>query len=407
MKKERAIALPVAIMLVVFLLPLTYTFLYVTRQHQKTARQERQIKSARILANNAVVDYMRSFSQNYYADHYDTDNLARPESFYRVGFTDVSVTADRLNHFIYVEAIGKYGTSSDNPLFRKKLYSVIQFVSPWTDFGTMIDSNFTISASNVVYYGKFWINGNLNVTGWNVRFVGGPIFVSGSLSGSSSVVIDGDLYYGGASAGNVTVNGTKYNFMPSLTYPTIDTSYYADHYNYKITSNSKVIFNSNGTFTVVGSTTISIPSDGIIIYGQNCNLKIKGTVKGRVTVCVSGTGSRGKVTVYGNLTYANGTNYASESDSIAVLATNRIIFKKYGSNLTACGVFQSSSQNYFLMQGSWGRKFTLCGTRNKGISISPWYSFSGGRNLYFDPNLSKYPPPGLPEKPYLVTWHMK
>ncbi len=405
--KEKGVAIFLAVVLILFLMPLTFTLVYVTRQHQKSSYQEKQLKSARILADNAIVDYMRSFSQNYYADHYDTDKLARPQSFYKVGFTEVSVIPDTLNHFIYIEATGKYGKSATNPLFRKTLYSVIQFVSPWTDFGTMIDSNFTISASNVTYYGKFWINGNLYITGWNVRFVGGPIFVSGNLYGSSSVIIDGDLYYGGSSAGSVTVNGTKYNFMPSLTFPTIDTTYYAEHYNYKITSNSKIIFNSNGTFTVVGSTTIAIPEEGIIIYGQNCSLQIKGTVKGRVTICASGSGSKGKITVYGNLTYANGTNYASESDSIAVLATNRIIFKKYGSNLTVCGVFQSSSSNYFLMQGSWGRTFRLYGTRNKGISVSPWYSFSGGRYLYFDPNLSKYPPPGLPEKPYLVTWHIK
>lgn len=404
---ESGMALVTALIIMLFLLPVTVTFLNLAVSHHKATTQDRQIKQARSIANNVLVDLMRQFSQSYYENRYESDYIARGESFYKVGFSSVAMRADSSKHFLYVEAMGKYGKNPSSPLFQKRLRAVIQFISPWTDFGTMINSNFTTSAGNVNYYGKFWINGNYTITGSNVRFYGGPVYVSGNVSGNASVIIDGDLYYGGGSAGAVTVTGTKYNFMPQMTYPAVNTSYYASHYNYKLTSDSTIVFNSNGTFTVVGSTTMAVPSDGLIIYAQNSNLTLRGTVRGRATIVASGTGTKGVITVNDNLVYANGTNSASEDDSLAVVATNKIVFSKTGSDLTVNGVFNVSSSNDMELSGSSGRFFRFYGSRNKGMTISPSTSFSGGRILEYDTNLNRFPPPGLPEKPYLVTWHMR
>ncbi len=406
-QNNKGMALVTVLMILFFILPVTLVFLNYATHHHRTTTQERQIKTARSIANNVLVDLMRQFSQSYYENRYDWDYIRRGESFYKVGFSSVSMIADSINHSLYVEALGKYGQDPSHPLFQKRLHALIQFVSPWTDFGTMINSNFTTSASNVTYTGKFWINGNYSVTGTNVRFLGGPVYVSGNVSGGASVVIDGDLYYGGSSAGNVTVTGTKYNFMPEMTYPTVNTSYYAANYNYQLTTNSTIVFNSNGTFTVVGSTTIAIPQTGFIIYARNCNLTIRGIVRGRVTIVAAGTGPNGVITVNDNLVYANGTNSASINDSLAVVSTNRINFSKIGTDLTVNGVFNISGTNNFTLTGSSGRVFRLYGSRNKGISMSPSTSFSGGRLIEYDINLNRFPPPGLPEKPYLVTWHMK
>jgi hypothetical protein len=400
---ERGIALVTALLLLVVLLPVTLAFLTLTARYFQSALKEREINTARSIANNVVVDLMRQFSQTYYENRYDSDYITRGESFYKVGFSSVSLVADSVNHYLYAVALGKYGKDPAHPLFQKRLHAVVKFISPWTDFGTMIDSNFTTSASNVDYSGKFWVNGNYAVTGSNVRFFGGPVFVSGNVTGNSSVVINGDLYYGGSSAGNVTVLGNKYNFMPELTFPTVNTSYYAAHYNRKITANSTVVFNSNGTFTIAGSATVAIPSDGFILYAENCNLTLRGTVHGRVTVVASGTGTKGNITVNNNLVYANGTNNASSEDSLAVVATNSITFQKPSGNMTVCGVYQVASGNDFTLTGTNGGNFALIGTRNKPISMS----ITCNSDITFDPNLNTYPPPGLPEKPYLVTWHMR
>ncbi|MHB9156064.1 MAG: hypothetical protein ACYC5N_10330 [Endomicrobiales bacterium] len=400
---QSGIALVTVLMVLLFLLPVTMTFLSLATNHFQSATKEREINAARSIANNVVVDLMRQFSQTYYENRYDSDYITRGESFYRVGFSTVTLIADSNNHYLYAVALGKYGKDPAHPLFQKRLHAVVKFISPWTDFGTMINSNFTTSASGVDYSGKFWVNGNYSVTGDNVRFFGGPVFVSGNVAGNSSVVIDGDLYYGGGSAGNVTVLGSKYNFIPGLTFPTVNTSYYAAHYNRKITANSTVVFNGNGTFTIVGSETVAIQSGGFILYAENCNLTLRGTVSGRVTVVASGTGTKGCIIVNNNLVYANGANNASANDSLAVVASNKITFQKPAGNMTVCGVYQVASSNEFSLTGTNGGNFALIGTRNKPIIMS----ITCTTDITYDPNLNSFPPPGLPEKPHLVTWHMK
>ena len=400
-------ALVTAVILMFLLIPVASGFLYVLRDQLRFTTSERQIKTARTLANNALVDFMRQFSQDYYSGHYDTASLARAESFYAVGFTSVSVTADSQNHTVFIEATGKYGASAQSPLARKTLYGLIQFVSDLTDYGTLINGNLTTSASNVTYLGKFWINGTWSITGSNVRLEGGPALVLQNVSGSASAVINGDLYYGGTSAGSVTVNGTKYNFFPDKTFPTLNLSYYQNHYNYRITTNNtQLLFNSNGT-VLIGTTTISIPSTGMIIWGQNVNLNVRGTLRGRVTVVATHTGSGpgGQVIMNGDLVYANGTNSASSLDSFAALATRRINFTRLGANMTVCGVyFVNTGTTNMSVTGSSGRTFNFFGTRNQIMWVS---GFTAGRNISFDPNLNRFPPPGLPERPVLVTCHIK
>ncbi|MFA5779976.1 MAG: hypothetical protein WC947_07545 [Elusimicrobiota bacterium] len=398
-------AMIVVLVLMLFLFPIAAAFLYVSVTEMTHTRMERRFKTATALANNVLVDLMRQFSQSFYEGHYDAESLARNEMFYEVGFSTVTITADPIRHYLYIQATGKYGKDANNPLSDKNLYAVVQFVSDLTDYGTSVNSNFTTSASNVTYTGKMRIGGTWTISGSNIKVMGGPVF-TGSISGGSGCTIYGDLYYQ-TSKGAVTVTGNTYNYLPEMQWPTISSTYYSQHYNYKFTSDKTIVFNSDQTFTVVGSTVVySIPSSGCIIYGQNCNFDIRGTVHGRVTMCATYTTSgKGKIRVYqGNLVYANGTYSASVDDSFAALATGGITFYRTGSDMYVSGVFFDGSSSNMQATGSSGKKLYIYGTRNKNISLS---GFSGGVSISYDPNLNLYPPPGLPEKPYLVTWHMK
>ncbi len=386
--------------------PMLATFTALTIQTIKSVQAEKRQKSADELANNALTDYMRQFSQSYYTDHYDPSNLNRPESFYSVGFTSVAFISDSVNHTLFIQAKGKYGQSSAKPLSEQVLTALIQFFSDVTRFGTMINGPFTISASNVGYNGGVWINGSLSITGSNVRFNGGPLIVNGNVTGGSGAILDGDLYYSGSSVGSLSVLGNKYNFVPQLQWPKLDFTYYNAHYNYKTTTAQTIVFNSNGTFSVVGGPTITIPAAGAIIYGENCNLTIRGTVGGRVTVVAGGavgSGSQGNITVSNNLLYADGSDSASAANSLSVLATNVISFTKYGSNMTVHGVFFTETSN-FRIWGDVAYQFRLYGTRSSGMTF---YSnaFAGGRFVNYDANLQIYPAPGLPERPMLVNWN--
>ncbi len=376
----------------------------------RSAAAERRQKTASSLANGAVTDYFRQFSQDVYNGHYDAASLSRPKSFYSAGYSTVTFIPDETRRTVYLRAEGVYGTEAKKVTTRV-LEALVQFYSDLVQYGTMINGIFTIGASNVVYDGGFYVNGGLTVSGSNIRFNGGPVVVNGSVSGAASVVIDGDLYYSGASAGAVTVNGTRYNFIPSVTWPTLDFNYYDAHYTYKTTTDQTIVFNSTGTFTVVGGATFAIPGDGAIIYAHTANLTSGGMVRGLAIVgagaaaagsCGSATG---KITVSDNVYYAGASSISATSGaSFAALARNCVSFNKTGADLLVAGVyFVEQGTSNMKANGSAGRRLLLYGVRTQGISLS---GFTGGVSLKYDANLRSYQPPGLPEKAYLVGWNL-
>jgi len=396
------------IILLIALPTCVYFYTYVDTA-LKSAMAERRQKTASQMAHSAVTDYFRQFSQDAYNGHYDTDTLSRPESFYSNGFSTVTFIPDAVNRTLYIEARGVYGTPA-RPRTTKVLEALVQFSSDLVQYGTMINGAFTVSASNVVYDGGFYTNGNLSVTGSNVRFNGGPVVVRGNLSGTAATVIDGDLYYSGTSAGSVTVLGTRYNYVPSVNWPTLNFAYYDAHYTYKTTTSRTIVFNSTGTFTVVGGATYPIPADGAIIYAENTNLTLKGIVSGRVTAVAGASAAgncsstRGKITVSDNLYYVGASSIAAmPGASFAALARNCVSFSKTGSNLLAVGVyFVEQGTTNIQASGSSGKRFLLYGVRTQGITLSGFSAVS----LSYDMNLRSFQPPGLPERALLVGWDL-
>lgn len=405
-------ALVAALVLVLFALPVGITFYRYSTQALKSSIQERRQKTAAQLANGVVTDYMRQLSQDAYNGHYDPDSLERPESVYSSGFSTVTFVPDSINRTLYLRAVGGYGTQA-KPLARKTLEALVQFQSDLTQYGTMINGPFTISGSDIRYDGGVWVNGNLSVTGANVRFNGGPLVVNGNLSGSASVVLDGDLYYSGTSAGSVTVLGQRYNYVPSAIWPTLDFGYYDAHYTYKSTVDRTVVFNSTGTFTVVNDQTYAIPPQGAILYCENCSFTVRGTVSGRITVVAGGatgncSSANGRITVADSLFYVGASSIAASAQAaFAAMARNCIAFNKTGGDLVASGIFfVEQGTNNMRLTGSPGTRFWLYGVRTQGITLSPSSSFSAGRSLNYDANLRAYAPPGLPERALLVNWNL-
>jgi len=209
MVRRRGIAMVVVNMMILFLVPFILYILLTSRGHLKSSLKEKQLKVSGSLASNILVDFMRQFSQNYYEGHYDADSLNRNPAFYAAGFSEVNAEADAQNHRLFIRATGKYGRDQDSPLADKNLYGAVQFISDLTDYGTLINGTFTISADNVVYYGKWWITGNLAISGDNVTFMGGPLIVGGNLSVTgSNARINGDLYYSGSLTGSPAIRPT-------------------------------------------------------------------------------------------------------------------------------------------------------------------------------------------------------
>ena len=407
---RRGQALVIALLVMLMALPAGVLLYQFVSRTLRSAVHERKQMTAAQAANSAVMDYMRQFSQDAYSGHYDSASLSRPDSVFARAGSSVTFIADEVNRTVYLRSTGFYGDAA-SPETTRTLEALIQFQSDLTQYGTMVNGPFTISASNVGYDGGLWFNGNLTVTGANVNFRGGPMVVNGNVTAPASAVLDGDLYYSGASAGSLTVLGTKYNFVPSTTWPTLNFSYYDAHYTYKTTTSKTIVFNSTGTFTVVGGATLAIPPSGALIYAENCNLTLRGAVSGRVTAVAGGavgSGAQGNITVSNDIYYAGASSItASALYSFAALARNGITFSKAAGNLVAVGVyFVEQGTSNMTLTGAAGARFWLYGVRTQGITISPASSFNGGRALVYDPSLRSFPPPSLPEKALLVNWKL-
>ena len=423
MMRRRGIALVLVNLMVVLLVPFVIYILVTSTAHLKNSFKEKQLKMSGSLASNVLVDFMRQFSQSYYEGHYDADALTRNPVFYSAGFSSVNTEADAQNHRLFIHAAGQYGGAAAAPLADKSLYGAVQFISDLTDYGTLIDGAFTISASNVAYAGKWWLTGNLTISGNNVTFDGGPLIVGGNLTVTgSNVRINGDLYYNGTLTGSPTVTGTRYNFYPSdMAYPSLRDTYYRANCNYKLTTDRTIRFNahpSSSTFTLIGTTvTLPVTEAGFIIYGENVNLTLYGTVRGRVTVVTSNTsGAKGKITVglsnqssdllyYDPLTGATTTS-ALYGNSLAALSSNGLAFQgkttSPAADLKACGVFFNMGAANMTATGNSAKKLYIYGTRNKPVATT------FGASVYtYDTWLNSFPPPGLPERPLLVTWHLR
>ncbi len=399
----------------------TGTFILIrSSQDLKHATMHRKIKTASNLANSIVTDMMRQFSDSYQGDHFSSDALNRDPAAYASGYSIVTATGNILQHVVAFEAEGQYGTDLDNPQHTKKISGVIKFISDLTTYGTMWRDAFTTSGSDVTYSGKLWANGGWVISGDNVRVQGGPVFVKGNIStsGSGDLTINGNLYRSGTRAGNITVVGTDYNYLPTLTWPTLDTTYFETYYNVKVTADANVRFSTNSAQgrVTIGTTTYNIPSTGFIIYGRNCTLTSSGTVRGHVTIAslrVSGTAG-GYVYVDGHMLYATpgSTMSANANDSLGVVSS-------YGHEWTraASGAWRyitgvywidqgatsgANDEVHLLVDGATNSNMHFTGTRNKSIRGT-----TSNMIIAYDTGLDTYPPPGLPEKPVLVTWHIK
>jgi hypothetical protein len=403
-----------ALVVLLFALPLGITFYQFADRTLKSAIQEKRQKDAAQIANNALTDYMRQFAQDAYNGHYDLDSLARPEIFYSAGYSTATFIADSVNRTIYIKASGIYGTSA-NPLTTQGLEALIQFSADLVQYGTMFNAAQTLSYPNIVYKGGFYVNGDFTDTAANVIFDGGPVLIRGKFAGAATTRVNGDAFVSGAVTGGVVVSGTRYFYVPTVGWPQLDFKYYDAHYTYKATANKNIVFNTTGTFTVDG-VNYAIPSNGAIVYCDNCSFTVRtSTIAGRVTLVAgaSAAGScssaAGQITFLGSVYYAGASSItASASNSFAALARNCINWGAASSNrpvnILTVGVHfvQEGTQNMKCLGTATGRQW-IYGNRTQVITGAGW---SAGTAIVYDPNLRSYPPPGLPEKAYLVNWKM-
>src|SRR3974390_417139 len=121
-------SLPIALVMLLFVLPLLLgIYQFVIRSH-KSAIQEGRQKTASANVSNVFMDYMRQFSQSAYNGHYDVASLQRPVMNYGLGYSTVTFQADPTNHTVYLRVEGGSG-SSGSPSAKKVANGLIYFQS--------------------------------------------------------------------------------------------------------------------------------------------------------------------------------------------------------------------------------------------------------------------------------------
>jgi len=413
---DKGIALVFVIILLLCGMVITYAVFLRNLSFIKVVTADRKSKTAAYYANNAMIDLMRQFSQRQYEDHYSQSALDRSEEAFEGGFSEVTIIPDNVDHTLYIQASGKFGNTLSDPDSTRRLTAVIKFISDFTAYGSYIDGYFNTSGDDAVYDGPTWWNGDWDISGDNCVCLG-DVFVKGDIDTPSGgdCTIWGNLYYGGSKGDYITVMGNTYNYFPLGSYPNqVDTEYYKAHYDKKYDSSDEVsdedgpespgsyvrlTFNSDGTITettTAGSSTYSIPADGIIIYGDGCQIRVSGTVHGRATVVAE------RIKVRNYLNYANGTDHASEDDSFAAISEKEIYYISQTGDMKVHGAFYQEDTSNSELDTDYD-DFDLYGTRNRGHHVAQ----VGDWQLHYDPYLNEYPPPGLPEKAKIVNWRLK
>ncbi len=409
-----------------------------------------QQKSARGLALNVPFDYVRQFSQRPFIDYGDIAQFNRPELFYSVGFTTVTFHLNAADHSVYLRALGKYGSNPNAPKSVKTLDSVIKFSSDLLLYTKAYPrASFTFSPGTTGIMQGGWFSRGLHIlAGATPFFNGGPVVIDGEVDFPGSPTFSADVYYSDPTpnwGGANFINGAvKYPFVFGITMPPSSPNYYLT-YNTLNTGNSvtpssqtwkfgydiSALPANRSYFTIeeeAGHPRHVYPEAGAILLAENTALFLEGPVHGRVTVVCTGngtpvgpaynimTGSK-NVRVTGNvvigthsLTYDHGSGLTADSTHAFMLMVSSQVVFAHADNFDAPINF--SGVIYSWTTGPYGKfwdaknvggphSLTISGVDTAGLYYW-WYPNSDMINV-FDPGLARYPPPGLPETPRVVS----
>ncbi len=453
---SRGMAFIAAIMILLFLMPLAMIFSKRIQTQSQLNTKERIIKTTRTLAVNAMIDYMRQFSNDHCEDHFADKKLKRTSAFYEAGFTDVDITSNTVARTVHIRATGKYG-SKDDPRSVKTLKGTIQFVSDFARFGNMFNTTY-VNKDGATYNGGWYVYGDLIADGDGTHNYNRHVVVDGSIgriSGSDiKINFNSDVYVQNTYSTHYkfSYSSTPRSPAPKISWPELNVDYYKDRQTYKSqTPVERWVFNVDGSVDIYhncsGGSTVSgsnsnvsgaedlktysgagtffqkynLPTSGEgVLVAEGANLILEGTVRGRYTVVCVGTPhslDEGNVEVRNSFRYHDGsgyTNNASAKAAVAVLATNKVILANTSTSasyLTMCGIFFSQENDiHALNMVNNTVNFSINGVRAQRKFVhyknSPYRKLSGW-NFNADDQLQKFPPPMLPERPVLVNLTMR
>lgn len=428
LRGNKGVSLQYALVLVLIVIPIFVMIVRMTRQASIAGISGVEQREGLNAANSAIMDIMRQASNSFYDGHYE--GLTRPDITMGRQTISFDVTGSSTNRTVLIRSTGRFGKSSR----QQRLSALLKFQSDLIRFGLMVPSTETgiASSSNVTYDGPVVFSGSPELNA-NIMFNEGPVIITGTVTipAGKTVTVDGDLYLGGGKTGSgalVQTSGSRYNFAPKISRPTLNFGYYASNFLWKTTSDIYLRFGADGNPTYSSCTTNcidpttglakpvggwypakTIPAEGGIFFAENCNLIItSSTIRRPITVVASGNpgdSDEGNVDFISNVNYPNGVHAASANGSFAVLVTNKITLKvpsgHVGDYLFHGIVYQEKGDR---VSGPTTGSTNLRFWGSRGVLVT---GFGGTKTYAFDRQLKKFPPPGLPERPYLLTWDLR
>jgi|GEM_PF-1962160 len=409
--------------------------------------------SSHILKTRKYREYLRSAPQQvswglkegFQTDHYNKDVIGEDfgrslwwdpdiERDYSKGSRPVVFSSAPAKILAVTAFLSESEKTTDRKQFRH-LTNVFTFRNDALRFGLVVENPLTIGPlsplDRTTLTDGVYVNGNLDVSGSsNLIFQGNSLMVNGNVLGGPGMTLSvGALLY---SSGVVTNNGADiwgnvYNKILPMDIVPIDLNYYLAH-NRQIVAPTPPAVSTSVVWTFMDDPATSLcrcyTDDPPTIFWeahelpgnvgwpifvvQDGNITLRGTCSSKVTVVsftTTPSGSSGNVFIDSSqVGQSDGSTVSSSTRAFAVVASNTIMFNTTGAGgpITARGYYRASQIGII---GS--NPVTVEGTLHTLTGFSNSTDLNAKFNIQFDPDLFKNLPPGVPERPVLVTYTSK
>lgn len=130
MSRDKGIALPLVLFVLLILFPLTMHFMHKSSGLARVLRHEKMGSAARRLGDNMVEDYLSAFSKGtgYYENHFTPAVLERTRTYFESGYSSVTVQGSPVARTVVIRARGDYGQDPNAPRKTRTLEAMFRFV---------------------------------------------------------------------------------------------------------------------------------------------------------------------------------------------------------------------------------------------------------------------------------------
>lgn len=446
-RHQRGLGLYLFILIMGFILPVVLILIGGSIQQNRFTLRDRNIKTAREMAESINNDFMNSFTEDWHRNSFDPQYLTHNNPTYAgIGSATSNMTVDRPLSKIRIQTVATYDKGGvlgvGHPLRAVKgvdalffwTCDVMKFDYVWNQsvrVGNQISRDFvnnSLNSNSTIYVGGDFHVGDLD---WNLR---GNWVIKGRLTIPLDITeTNPTLYCSQANMGaNTMAFGTEINtFTPNTMRPNVfvlppeggGIPGDLGHYDFRRSTGIAVPFGESIQIQLTNlDQYITTPLDGSGIPTgapsstvnyfssvQSATVPFTLAVQGGDVYLAASVISRpislvvigGNVSVLNDVNYAFGATNAGPDRSFALMTEGDLTFNKTLGSPQALVGFYGTTNGKLIIQGD--QNINVTGTFYGPVAS---YFLPGGTTLTVaaDPQLSRYPPPLYPRRPRVIMW---